>query len=141
VKVPMILWVGSRVQEINAERCVVKVLFGWRTKNHFDCLYIGAYAVGADVAGGLLAMQVARGQNVGLIFKDLQADFIARGESDVVFTCEEGVAIKAAVDHAGATGERVNLPVKIVATAPATRGDQPVARLTLTLSLKRLAAK
>jgi hypothetical protein len=117
------------------------VPLNWRTKNHFKCLYIGAYAVGADVAGGLLAMQVARGQNVGLIFKDLQADFIARGESDVVFTCEEGAAIRAAVDHAGKTGERVNLPVRIVATAPATRGDKPVAKLTLTLSLKRLDVK
>ena len=34
-------------------------------------------------------------------------------------------------------GERVSLPVEVVATVPRKYGDEPVARFTLGLSLKR----
>jgi hypothetical protein len=34
------------------------------------------------------------------------------------------------------TGERVNLPVKVIATVPDKFGDEPVAEFTITLSLK-----
>ena len=39
--------------------------------------------------------------------------------------------------EADRTGERVTLPVEIVATVPDRHGDEPVARFTLGLSVKR----
>jgi len=143
VKVPMILWTRPVVEELSADRCVVRIPLRRRTKNHQNALYIGAYTVGADVAGGLLAMEASRARksDVVLIFKDMQAEFIARGEDDVWFTCEEGPAIRAAVEQAATSGERVNIPVKITATVPSKRGDSAIARFVLTLSLKRSTRK
>jgi len=143
VKVPMILWARPVVEDLSADRCVVRIPLTRRTKNHQNALYIGAYTVGADVAGGLLAMEASRSRksDVVLIFKDMQAEFLARGEDDVWFTCEEGPAIRAAVAQAADTGERVNIPVKITATVPKKRGDRAIANFVLTLSLKRTSKK
>ena len=143
VKVPMILWARPVVEELTPDRCVVRIPLRRRTKNHQNALYIGAYTVGADVAGGLLAMEASRSRkrDVTLIFKDMKAEFLARGEDDVWFTCEEGPAIRSAVEQAATTGERVNLPVRITATVPRKRGDRAIATFVLTLSLKRTAKK
>ncbi len=143
VKVPMILWTRPVVEELTQDRCVVRIPLRRRTKNHQNALYIGAYTVGADVAGGLLAMEASRSRksDVVLIFKDMQAEFLARGEDDVLFTCVEGPAIRAAVTRAADTGERVNIPVKIKATCPSKRGDRAIGNFVLTLSLKRTRKK
>ncbi len=139
LKVPLIAWVGPVVEELDAAHCVVRVPLRRRTKNHVNSLYIAVFTVGADVTGGMLAMETIRahGSRVVLLFKDMQAEFLARAEDDVTFRCDEGAAVRAAVDQAMATGERVNVPVHIVATVPRKRGDTPIARFTMTLTLKR----
>ena len=55
----------------------------------------------------------------------------------MLFTCEDGEAIGALVSRAIGSGEREELPVRIVATVPDKLGEEPVADFTLTLSLKR----
>ena len=51
-KIPMILFVGPRVVEMNAERCVLKIPLGYRTRNHLGGMYFGTLATGADCAAG-----------------------------------------------------------------------------------------
>ena len=75
-------------------------------------------------------------RNVILIFKDLKSDFYTRAEGNVHFICKEGKAITQAVNETISTGERGNLPVKVIATVPDNFGDEPVAEFTITLSLK-----
>ena len=75
--------------------------------------------------------------NVALIFKDMQAEFLKRAEGDTVFTCVDGDAIEKLVQAAIESGERVEMPVHIIATVPKHFQDDPVARFRLTLSLKR----
>lgn len=137
-KVPLLAWVRPVVEELSLERCVVRIPLTRRTKNHLGSLYFGAYAIGADIAGALIATEVMRVRRrwVAPVFKDMQADFLARAEADVLFACDDGAAIAAAVDRALDTGERVNLPVRVVATCPAKLGERSVARFALTLSLK-----
>ena len=103
-------------------------------------MYFGALAAGADCAGGLIAMRLieteGRGK-VSLIFKDFHADFLKRAEGDTFFTCTQGEEIQALVRKAIESGERQNLPVHLTATVPSKLGEEPVAKFTLTLSLKR----
>jgi hypothetical protein len=54
----------------------------------------------------------------------------------VVFRSRDGAKIRAAVEEADRTGERVTLPVEVTATVE-KYGEEPVARFTLGLSLKR----
>lgn len=74
--------------------------------------------------------------NMAPVFKDFTADFLRRAESAVTFTCEDGPAIRKAIQEAVTQGERVNLPVRISATVKEDGATIPVAEMTLTLSLK-----
>jgi acyl-coenzyme A thioesterase PaaI-like protein len=139
LKIPVLFFISPSVVEMTDERCVVKVPLNRRTRNHLKSMYFGVLAAGADCAGGLVAMRMIQeeGNRVSLIFKDFHAEFLKRAEGDVLFTCEDGLAVKELVRKATETGERENMPVHIVATVPSKLGDEPVAKFTLTLSLKR----
>jgi acyl-coenzyme A thioesterase PaaI-like protein len=137
-KVPMLLYCAPRVVELDAHTCAVRIPLSWRTRNHYGSMYFGALVVGADVAGGLAATYHIRqsGRDVGLLFKTLHADFLKRPEGDVVFRCDDGEALRRAVNDSIARGERINTPVHVTATVPDRTGTEPVARFVLTLSLK-----
>lgn len=103
-------------------------------------MYFGALNIGADCAAGLLVMQLIdqRGVPISLIFKDCHAEFHKRAMDDVAFTCEQGEAIAQLIEQAATTGNRVDMPVRVVASVPSL-ADEAVATFTLTLSLKRIA--
>ncbi len=137
-KIPMLFFVRPSVVAISQDQVVVKIALRRRTRNHLGSMYFGALAVGADCAAGLIAMQLIKRQPwpISLIFKDLKADFLQRAEGDVYFTCTQGAEIASLVARAAQSDERVELPVHLTATVP-ERGDDPVARFILTLSLKK----
>lgn len=138
-KIPLIAFVRPQVLENSLDRFVVKIPLRHRTKNHWNSMYFGVLAVGADCAGGFFAMEHVRatGQKISLVFKDFKADFLKRPESDVHFTCSDRDAVAALVQKALATGERQNGPIEIIATCPKKSGTEAVARFVLTLSLKK----
>ena len=139
LKIPVLLFLSPRVVAVDDEVSVVEIPLGWRSRNHLGSMYFGALCAGADVAGGLHAMRLitARHRRVRLIFADLRAEFLKRADGDVHFTCRDGRRIAEAVRAADAGSERVTLPIEVVATVPDRYGDEPVARFTLGLSLKR----
>jgi hypothetical protein len=140
VKIPMLLFLGPRVLELDDAGCAVEIPLCWRTRNHLGSMYFAALCAGADLAGGLNAARLIYGKprrDVNLIFADVRAEFLKRADGDVVFRSREGLRIASAVKEADETGERVTLPVEILATVPKKYGDEPVARFTLGLSLKK----
>jgi len=139
LRVPVLLFLGPRVERLDDERCEVTIPLRWRSRNHVGSMYFAALCAGADVAGGLAAAKRIRDRHprVGLIFADVQGQFFKRADGDVRFACGDGRRVAAAVEEADRTGERVTLPVEVVATVPSRYGDEPVARFTLGLSLKR----
>ncbi len=141
LKIPVLLFLSPRLVAIDDDVCEVEIPLGWRSKNHLGSMYFGALCAGADVAGGMFAARLiaARHRRVSLVFADLRAEFLKRADGDVRFRCRDGQRIAEAVREADRTGERVTLPVEVVATVPEKYGDEPVARFTLGLSLKRAA--
>jgi acyl-coenzyme A thioesterase PaaI-like protein len=139
LKIPMFLWLGPRVLELDDEGCAIEIPFGWRTKNHLNSMYVGALCAGADLASGLNAARLIQGphKKVKLVFADMRCEFLKRADGDVVFRSRDGRRVAAAVRQADETGERVTLPIEVVATVPGKYGDEPVARFTMGLSLKR----
>jgi len=137
-KVPLIFYCRPSVIELTEETAVIKIPFKRRNKNHLNSMYFGALAVGADVAGGILAMELIRksGRKISLIFKNFRAEFLKRPEGNTHFACNEGKAIKTLIDEVKRTGERQIIPLKITATVPEISGNEPVAEFVLTLSLK-----
>jgi acyl-coenzyme A thioesterase PaaI-like protein len=137
-KIPLIFFVRPQIVEMCSTECVIKIPLKRRTKNHLKSMYFGVLAIGADLSGGLMAMDAIKtsGHKISLIFKDMNVDFLKRVEGDAFFTCQDGVAITNLVNEAIKTGERVYLPLKITTTVPEKFGREPVAEFTLTLSLK-----
>lgn len=137
IKIPALFFVRPRIVELSENLCIVRIPLRRRTKNHLGSMYFGVLAIGADTAGGLIAMDEIRKseRNVSLIFKDFHAEFLKRAMGDVHFTSSEGEEIRAMVHRVIESGERETMPVEIVATCPSI-DDDPVARFTLGLSLK-----
>ena len=75
-KVPMIYWTGAKIVDISDERCVVRMPFRRRNRNHLGSLYFAVFIVGADIAGGLLAVRMAHasGRKVSFAFKLVVSD-------------------------------------------------------------------
>ncbi len=140
LKIPLLASVRPSVVELNETRCVVRIPLRRRTRNHLGSMYFGALAIGADCAGGLLAMdQIKRsGGKVSLVFKSFQATFLKRPEADVFFICEAGQAIRDQVQRTLASEDRITEPMAIQAAVKLIDGSfEPVAEFTLELSLKR----
>ncbi len=136
-KVPLIFYVSPSVVRMDDKECVVKIPLNRRTKNHLNSMYFGVLATGADLAGGLVAMNEITNskKKVALSFKDFHAEFLKRAEGDVHFTCTQIPEIKKFVADVIASGERMNFPVNIEATVPSI-SQEVVAKFILTLSLK-----
>lgn len=137
-KVPLIFWVNPSVIEMSDKKCEIKIPLVRRTKNHLNSMYFGVLCAGADIAGGLFAMdEIARSKKkVSLAFKDFKAEFHKRAEGDVHFVCTQSAEIKKFVEEVVASGERMNFPVEIKAYVPKIDPNEAVASFVLTLSLK-----
>ncbi len=142
-KIPMLFFVGPKVEKATAKECEIIIPLNYRTKNHLGCMYFGVLAAGADCAGGLMGMEAIKktGKKVDLIFKDFKAEFLKRAESDVHFICKDGAMIQQQVKDVVKSGKRINKTVVIFATTPKVSGDEIVARFELTLSLKAKVSK
>jgi acyl-coenzyme A thioesterase PaaI-like protein len=141
-KIPMIGYVRPRLVAAGDD-VVVRIPLGRRTRNHLGSMYFGALAVGADLAAGWTVMAAARdernasGRRVDFVFKDAHSEFLRRPDGHVHFTCRDGMAIRALVARAVASGQREELGVEVVATVPSR--TEPVARFAMTLSVKARA--
>ncbi len=137
-QVRLIHYCRPKIHDITEDGVTLFMPLDRRTRNHVKSMYIGAMVVGVDMVAGFTAMLKIRKskRNVILIFKDLNAEFFKRAEGDVHYICKEGKAIEAAVEETLRTGERVNLPVPVIATVPDKFGDEPVAKFSITLSMK-----
>lgn len=139
-KVPLIGYCQPRVTSIDEDSIAITIPLRRRTRNHLGSMYFGAMAVGADLAGGSLAVFLAKKRKlkISLAFKAVSGQFYQRPERDVVFTCNDGRAIGALITEAEAKGERINQPVHILAYCPDQFGNEVVASFELMLSVKVL---
>lgn len=141
--IPVLAFIGPRVERNDAQTCRIRIPLNFRTRNHMGSLYFGVLAAGADVASGLPVMRLMRERKLFVTpsFKDLEARFLRRAEGDTVFENLDIEAISQAYEETLRTGQRVNLPVKVVATVPAKDPHEPVAQFTTTLSMKYDASR
>ena len=93
---------------------------------------------GADITSAMLALDVFKKSNKKIIpiFKDFYADYLKRAEGDVHFVCTEGFKIRKMVQDTIDSNSRINGKICVDAFVPDKFGSDPVAKFTLTLSLK-----
>ncbi len=143
VKIPLVSKIRPRVVAISEDSLTVKVPFRRRNRNHIRSMYFGALSIGAELTGGVLAMNAIRksGEPVVMVFKSFHAEFLKRAEGHTCFVCDQGRELAELVQQAAQGGERVEREVRITATVPDKLGDEPVAEFRMTISLKRKESK
>ena len=137
-RIPLIALIRPTILQVTSKTCVVRVPLNWLVKNHLRTMYFGALCIGADLAGGLIIMNMIRARKspVAFLFKDFHADFLKRAEGPVVFTCHDGEMLGRLLLKAEESGEREEGTVTVTATVPEKLGDEPVAVFKLTISMK-----
>ena len=137
-KVPLIFYCRPKVVNISDDSVTLKIPLLRRNKNHVGSMYIGALAVGADLCSALLALNLINKSKIKIvpIFKDLHAEFIKRAEGDVHFVCNEGEKINQMINAVLKEKIRVNESIDVIAYVPSKLGENPVAKFSLTLSIK-----
>lgn len=137
-KIPMIAFLSPSVIKMDQEETIIKIPLNWRTKNHLGSMYFAALAAGADLAGGMLAMNIIKKSNkkIHLSFKDFKANFLKRAQGHTCFYNHQGPEISRFVQKVSENpGVRMNMPLQMFAKCP-DLSDEKVAEFTLTLSLK-----
>lgn len=139
VRIPLLFSVSPTIVELSDERAAVRIKLSRWTRNHWGSMYFGTMAIGADCVVGMLAMHhiwCLEADDVQLIFKDFQANFLKRPDGHVLFVCEEGEAAKKLVEAAQNSSERQNATLKGRAVLE-KNPNEPVMEFALTLSLKK----
>ncbi|MCE2713204.1 MAG: hypothetical protein LW688_11810 [Cryomorphaceae bacterium] len=72
-------------------------------------------------------------QTSALAFKDVNAKFFKRAESDILFKSTDGALIKSTLEQSMESGGRINQPISIKAL---NTSDELVAEFILTVSIK-----
>jgi hypothetical protein len=139
LKIPLIWYVNPSVVTVGIERTEIVIPLHRRTRNHLNSMYFGALAIGADLAGGLLFMNLMQQSKLkaSFVFKDMTAQFLKRADGDVHFVSESGRHVQALVERVLLSPDRQETTVEIKALVPKKYGDEPVATFKLTLSVKR----
>ena len=117
MKIPMIRYTKPKLLAIDDNTVRVKIKLRRRTKNHLNSMYFGALSVGADIAGGIQVFYFSKkiDRKVSFAFKGMNAQFLKRAESDIVFESNEGQKIQKAIEKSLIEGSRINDSIMVEA--------------------------
>ncbi|MDO7613766.1 MAG: DUF4442 domain-containing protein [Crocinitomicaceae bacterium] len=113
----MIRYTRPKLLAIDDTTVRVKIKLRRRTKNHLSSMYFGALSVGADIAGGIQVFYFSKkmDRKVSFAFKGMNAQFLKRAESDIVFESNEGQKIQKAMEKSLKEGSRINDSIMVEA--------------------------
>ncbi|GIV31296.1 MAG: hypothetical protein KatS3mg029_0647 [Saprospiraceae bacterium] len=119
---PSAIWWGLRVIHADEDRCQVRIPFTWRTQNPFRSIYFAALAGAGELATGTLANMARLGRgDISMLVLEQRAEFLKKANTAVVFSCDQGAAVRNVVGEAVATGEPRT--ITMTATGENERGE------------------
>ncbi len=138
LKIPLLAFVRPKCTELSPTRSVIKIKLGRRTQNHLKVMYFGALGIGAELSIAITAVAAIyeSGQKIDFIFKDFKANFSKRCDGDVLFICEEADKVRALIEQAKVSPDRLEGTFKAYSTVPSKSKTEKVATYELTLSVR-----
>lgn len=106
-KLPSAFFSGVRVNAIDETKAVVAVPYKWFSQNPFKSTYFACLAMAAELSTGLLAMMYTFKSvpPISMLVVGLEAKYFKKASGLTVFTCENGEAIRTAIEDAINSGE------------------------------------
>lgn len=110
---PMGLLAGLKITKIDKSKATVSVPFKYLNKNPFQSMYFAVMAMAAELSSGILSLAALHDVNVpvSMLVLDMQAQFIKKAKSKIVFSCSDGQKIIDAINKSIQTGEGETLVV------------------------------
>ena len=135
---PMGLFAGIRLIELDGKRSVAKVPYRWRNKNPFASMYFAVQSMAAELSTAAPAMLAIRGVDykVVLIITDMNAEFVKKAKTDLVFTCTSYQDNVRAIQALAHNGESASVTAKTIGTDQ--EGDV-VSEFSFTWTFKRVS--
>lgn len=135
MKLPSAFFSGVRVREFNESRSVVSVPFKWFSQNPFRSTYFACLAMAAEMSTGILALSNIYGaeKSVSMLVTKLEADYYKKADTVTFFTCEDGLALRAAINDAIKTVEPTQFRAKSIGR---NEKGEPIAEFNITWSFK-----
>ena len=134
-KLPAAFFSGLRMVDFNATTCNVKVKYSWFSKNPFKSIYFAVEAMAAEMCSGMLAFAQVykRNPKISMLVVKMEVHFIKKATGTVLFTCEDGEAIQAAINESIATGEGKSI---VCMSKTKNSANETVAEFLITWSFK-----
>ncbi len=134
-KLPAAFFAGLRIQHFDANCCTVKIKYSWFSKNPFKSIYFAVEAMAAEMCSGMLAFgQVyQRNPKISMLVVKMEVNFIKKATGTILFTCEDGAAIQAAINESIASGEGRTL---VCVSKGKNSANETVAEFFITWSFK-----
>lgn len=113
---PLGFFVGLRVVQVDNMGAQVSVPFKYLNKNPFQSIYFAVLSMAAELSTGILAFAAVYDAPVpvSMLVFDMNAQFIKKATSRIVFKCNQGEEISKAVAESVADGDSRTVTVKSV---------------------------
>jgi hypothetical protein len=133
---PMGLFSGIKLIQLDETISVSEVPFRWRNKNPFNSMYFAVQSMAAELSTAapvLLALKAADAE-IALIIVDLKAEFVKKAQSKVTFSCVDYDKIANAVAQLKQADDSVTVIAK---TTGRDVDHNEVSKFYFTWSFKR----
>lgn len=135
-QLPMAFLSGVRLRQLDEEKAVATVPFGWRNKNPFQSMYFAVQSMAAELSTAAPALLALKGvhADVALIIVRNAATFHKKAKSKITFTCLDYQAYASALSTLKTAGQSVEVTAMTTGT---DKNGEVVATFEFTWSFKR----
>lgn len=118
MKLPSAWLTGVRVKQLSLASCTTSVKHRWINQNPFKSMFWAVQGMAAELATGALVIGYIRqrGEKISMLVATNNATFTKKATGRIHFICNNGPAIKEAIDKAIATGEGQTCWMKSIGT-------------------------
>ena len=106
-KLPSAYLCGIKVKSIFEEKSVVTVKHRWINQNPFNSMFWAVQGMAAELSTGILVMQAIdkSEKKVSMLVTNMNATFTKKATGRIIFECNDGIAIKEAIQKSIDRGE------------------------------------
>lgn len=117
-KLPSAWLTGVRVKKLSVASCTTSVKHRWINQNPFKSMFWAVQGMAAELATGALVIGYIQesGKKISMLVANNNATFTKKATGRIQFVCNDGLAIKEAIDKAVATGEGQTCWMKAIGT-------------------------
>ncbi len=106
-KLPSAYFTGVRVKSISETTCITTVKHRWINQNPFKSIFWAVQGMGAELSTGAMVMAKIKesNKNISMLVANNRATFTKKAKGRILFTCNDGQLIHAAIHKTISTGE------------------------------------